>query len=153
MNQMRGIRALAEVLHSGVEILDVDLDGRFDFTRRYGLALFLGTLYHLKNPFYCLEMLAKHARYCILSTRVTRLSADRTVRLDNLPVAYLLDSADCNSDATNYWIFSPLGLQLLVKRTDWQVCGAVSSGLSDSDPVGDHQDERFFLLLRSGYLP
>jgi tRNA (mo5U34)-methyltransferase len=58
MNRMQGLRSLAQVLGSQVHIQDVDLDGRFEITRRYGAALFLGTLYHLKNPFYALETLA-----------------------------------------------------------------------------------------------
>jgi tRNA (mo5U34)-methyltransferase len=148
INRMQGLRALATVLGSRVQILDVDVDGRFDLTGRYGAALFLGTLYHLKNPFYALETLAKHARFCFLSTRVARLTADRTVRLD-APVAYLLDAEECNADATNYWIFSPAGLRLLARRAGWQVCAEVSSGASDSDPITAQGDERMFLLLQS----
>src|SRR5208283_1798596 len=55
-NQMRGLRALTEVLSADIRIADLDLDGRFCFPREeYGLVFFLGTLYHLKNPFYILE--------------------------------------------------------------------------------------------------
>lgn len=148
INRMQGLRALATVLSSQVEVLDVDMDGRFDLTRQYGAALFLGTLYHLKNPFYALETLAKHAKFCFLSTRVARLSTDRTARLD-APIAYLLDAAECNADATNYWIFSPSGLRLLARRAGWHICAEASSGASDSDPKTAQGDERMFLLLRS----
>jgi hypothetical protein len=147
LNRMQGLRSLAQAFGSGVNIQDVDLDGRFEITRRYGAALFLGTLYHLKNPFYALETLAQHARFCFLSTRVARWSPDREVRLEHLPVAYLLDADECNADATNYWIFSPPGLTLLARRAGWQIRAAVSSGSLQSDPKTPEGDERMFLLL------
>src|SRR6266436_530425 len=113
MNRIQALRTLARLLGSQVQVQDFDLDGRFELSAHYGLALFLGTLYHLKNPYYALETLARHSRFCFLSTRVARLSADRRVRLDSIPVAYLLGAAECNADSTNYWIFSPPGLTLL----------------------------------------
>jgi len=103
----------------------------------------------LKNPFYALETLAKHAQFCFLSTRVARLSANRKVRLDDIPVAYLLDGEECNSDVTNYWIFSPTGLTLLAKRTGWRICASATSGATESDPQSQAGDERMFLLLQS----
>jgi SAM-dependent methyltransferase len=149
MNRMQGIRALAAGLNSAVEIRDADLDGRFELEGPYGAALFLGTLYHLKNPFYTLEMLSRHARYCFLSTRVARWSPDKSVRLESIPVAYLLDADECNGDVTNYWIFSPPGLTRLANRAGWQVCSSTSTGAAESDPASAQGDERMFLLLRS----
>ena len=128
---------------------DVDLDGRFAVDKPYGAALFLGTLYHLKNPFYVLETLAKHTRFCFLSTRVARWSPGREVRLEHLPMAYLLDGEECNADITNYWIFSPAGLTLLARRAGWEICASVTSGSVQSDPNTPEGDERMFLLLRS----
>jgi SAM-dependent methyltransferase len=149
INRLQGLRALASHFKSTICIHDVNLDGRFDLPRQYGVAFFLGTLYHLKNPFYVLEAIARHARYCFLSTRVARLSADRRARLDTLPVAYLLEPAECNSDVTNYFVFSPAGLIVLVKRAGWIVRAGVTSGACDSDPVSPQADERMFLLLES----
>lgn len=149
MNRMQGIRALGAGLNSTVEIRDADLDGRFELTGNYGVALFMGTLYHLKNPFYALEMLSRHARYCFLSTRVARWSPDKSVRLEDTPVAYLLDADECNGDVTNYWIFSPPGLTRLANRAGWQVCSSTSTGAAESDPSSAQGDERMFLLLRS----
>jgi tRNA (mo5U34)-methyltransferase len=88
-------------------------------------------------------------RFCLLSTRVARLSPDRQLRLDAAPVAYLLDPAECNSDATNYWIFSPPGLLRLCTRTGWAVRGAVNTGAAESDASSQDADERMFLLLES----
>ncbi len=149
MNRMQGIRVLAEQLGSKVAIEDADIDAGLSLDGEYGLALFLGTLYHLKNPFAILEALAARSRYCLLSTRVARVSPDRSVRLDGAPVAYLLDADECNADATNYWVFSPPGLLRLVKRTGWEVCASANSGSADSDPSSVGGDERAFLLLKS----
>lgn len=149
VNRMQAIRIMASELTSGIEICDKDIDGRFDLPGEYGAALFLGTLYHVKNPFYVLEVLSKHARFCFLSTRVARLSVDKAVRLDGMPVAYLLEPDQCNSDVTNYWIFSPPGLRLLVERAGWAIRALVNSGARESDPVSVDGDERMFLLLES----
>jgi tRNA (mo5U34)-methyltransferase len=149
INRLRGMAALAEAFGSQVRIADVDLDGRFEMAGEYGAALFLGTLYHLKNPFYVLETLAQRARFCFLSTRVARWSPDGQVRLDQVPVGYLLDAGECNADATNYWIFSPPGLELLAKRAGWRICASAVSGSTESDPRTREGDERMFLLLGS----
>jgi len=149
INRMQGVRHLAAALGSGVEIEDVDLDGGWVPNREYGLALFLGTLYHLKNPFGVLERLSGHARYCFLSTRVAGWSPDRTVELGRVPAAYLLAPGECNGDATNYWVFSPPGLLRLAERCGWRVLAAHSTGARDSDPATVAGDARQFLLLES----
>src|SRR4029079_18189910 len=53
-NQMRGIRTLKTQLNSSIEIVEADLDAGLRLPNgdeRYGLAIFLGLLYHLKNPY------------------------------------------------------------------------------------------------------
>ena len=149
INRMQGIQVLAGHLKSQISIEDIDIDRKFHLNDHHGLALFLGTLYHLRNPFSVLDVLAAHSRYCFLSTRVARWSPDRRLRLDDAPVAYLLDFDELNGDSTNYWVFSPPGLLRLVERTGWKVCASANSGSSDSDPSSPMGDERAFLLLRS----
>lgn len=121
----------------------------WNLQRQYGLTLFLGTLYHLKNPFTVLERLARHARYCLLSTRVASWSPDRTVELARVPVAYLVGPHECNGDTTNYWIFSPKGLIQLTERSGWRVLASMNTGATQSDPAAQEADERQFLLLES----
>lgn len=149
INRMEGVRRVAAVLGSRVEIEDADLDGGWTPRREYGLVLFLGTLYHLKNPFAVLERLSEHARYCFLSTRVAGWSPDRGVELGGVPVAYLLAPGECNEDATNYWVFSPPGLLRLAERCGWRVLASLRTGAHDSDPVSAAGDARQFLLLES----
>jgi tRNA (mo5U34)-methyltransferase len=152
-NGMRGVRKLKEVLHSNVEIREVDLDSQFAVPeQRFGLTLFLGALYHLKNPFYILETLAKCSEYCIVSTRIAR----RFPHVGRVPeaatVAYLLDAEELNADNSNFWIFSNAGLKLLLQRTRWTICEYQNLGdTADSDANSLDRDERAFCLLRSRY--
>src|ERR1039458_8640104 len=59
---MAGVEALKRALDSSVRIEPLDLDGPFYLPLRHsGLALCLGILYHLKNPYRVLETLAAHS--------------------------------------------------------------------------------------------
>lgn len=150
-NGMQGVRALKRELNSKVEILATDLDSQFVLPApRYGLAFFLGTLYHLKNPFYVMERLAAHALYCVMSTRVARFAADRRTPIRDLPVAYLLSPGEANQDWTNYWVFSEAGLKRLIERTGWEILDFLTVGNTRrSDPASWEGDERAFCLLKS----
>src|SRR5215469_16840093 len=55
-NALLGVRALKGILRSSIGIHAVDLDQRPNLPgTNYGLAILLGVLYHLKNPFLVLE--------------------------------------------------------------------------------------------------
>jgi tRNA (mo5U34)-methyltransferase len=153
-NDMRGVRALKAALQSSIAIHEIDLDSQFRLPHdRYGLVFFLGILYHLKNPFYALETLARHAQYLILSTRVARFSPDKRIDYHRAPMAYLLGEREANNDPTNYWIFSHAGLRRLIQRTGWEICGYRTAGNTrDSDPATWEGDERAFCLLKSRVL-
>ena len=117
---------------------------------RYSVAFFLGALYHLKNPYYALETLAKQASYCILSTRVARCSPSKDVDFSALPIAYLVDPSETNNDPSNYWIFSEAGLRRIVERAQWRILDFKTFGNRlDSDPASAEGDERAFCLLES----
>ncbi len=151
-NSMRGIRRLKQDLNSRVEIHEVDLDSQFQLpgSKHYGLAVFLGLLYHLKNPLYVLEQVAKRASYCVLSTRVARMLPGGIAIPENQPLAYLLDSDELNQDNTNFWIFSNAGLRRIVKRAQFEVVAWQNLGDTvASDPISLDHDERAFCLLRS----
>ena len=150
-NQMRGVNALKNALGSSVSLFDINLDEPFRLPQSgYGLTICLGLLYHLKNPYYLLETLARATHYCLLSTRVARLSPDHSTSLRDLPVAYLVDESETNNDSTNFWIFSETGLDRILRRTGWQVCDYLTTGCQDdSDPSSAKHDQRAFCLLRS----
>ena len=149
-NHLKGFLELRTVLQSSVPLEVMDLDSQFTLPDDpIGLAVCLGVLYHLKNPFYVLEKLAAHARYCLLSTRIAqRTPAGR--RMDDEPLAYLLGPGETNNDWTNYWIFSETALRRLLDRTGWNILDFLNTGaVRDSDPTRGDRDERAFCLLES----
>jgi len=150
-NQMRGAELLRRSLAPAMTLHDIDLDGHFGLPRRdYSLILFLGTLYHLKNPYHVLEKLAAAGDWCVVSTRVAQVTPRTGAPIETEPVAYLLDRREANNDPTNFWIFSPAGLVRLAERTGWAVAASERTGCaSASDPVRAEADERMFVLLRS----
>ena len=152
-NYMQAIRALKQHLGSGIQIAEVDLDSQFQLPRRqYDLAVFLGILYHLKNPMYVMEQLARRTRFCVLSTRVARYFADGRPMQQGQPIAYLVGAEELNRDPGNFWIFSHAGLKRLFERTHWRVLDYASVGdTQTSSPVGSKQDERVFCVLESHY--
>lgn len=171
-NNLDGARAVKEALRSKVAVHDIDLDTQFTLPQaEYGLVFFLGILYHLKNPYYALEMLARRSRHIVLSTRVAqfarplvpppapgvreRLSrlvdppSDLT-RIAGLPVAYLVDERECNDDPTNFWIFTHEGLKRILSRCGWEILDYMAVGnTTKSDPATQGGDERAFCLARS----
>lgn len=149
-NGLRGARRLVEELPSRAQVHEIDLDTQFRLpAERYGAVFFLGLLYHLKNPFLVLERLAERAELCFVSTRIAQVTPDGT-RIADQPVAYLLDPAEANDDATNFWIFSETGLRRIFDRTGWEVVDFTTVGCQeDSDPRTPDRDERAFALLRS----
>jgi hypothetical protein len=151
MNGLRGARALREHFGSRVHIEDVDLDSQFRLPRqRYGLIFALGLLYHLRNPFFFLAELSRRSAWCLLSTRVARVAGDRRTPVGDLPIAYLVSPTETNNDATNYWMFSPAGLERIVTRAGWALVEKHSAGdVEASDPSSPEHDERMFVLLRS----
>jgi tRNA (mo5U34)-methyltransferase len=151
MNGLHGARALRDQLGSRVKIHDIDLDEQFALPReRYGLVFLLGILYHLQNPYYVLRELASHSSYCMLSTKVARFAGPRQTPIGDLPVGYLVAPDETNNDPTNYWVFSPAGVERLVQRTGWTTLERLNVGnTTASDPATAENDERTFMLLRS----
>jgi 2-polyprenyl-3-methyl-5-hydroxy-6-metoxy-1,4-benzoquinol methylase len=147
-NRLQGARVLKEVMNSSVEIQSVDLDSQFALPdKKYDIVFFLGTLYHLKNPFFVLEKLARVTTRCFLSTRVAKRTSDGQ-NLSPYPVAYLLAPQECNNDDTNFWIFTDEGLKRIADRTGWKVVSYITVGETKySTPADPDHDERAFCLL------
>ncbi len=152
-NGMRGIRALKAALGSGIEIHEMDVDRPFTLPHdTYDLVCFLGILYHLRNPFYVLEELARRTTHCLLSTRVARRFPDGAPMPANVALAYLVGADELNRDESNYFIFSEAGLRLMLERSHWRILDYVSVGNAAlSDPVHPDRDERAFCLLETQY--
>ena len=162
-NSCRGIRLLKQSLGSNVEILETDLDSQFALpAQEYALVFFLGILYHLKNPYFVLESLARRARHAFISTRVTRYNIANAaqnpypgvnrerVEIASVPAAYLVAPDEANNDATNYWMFTDAGLRRILHRTGWDILDYMTIGNTEnSDPATQAGDERAFCYVRS----
>jgi len=149
-NRMEGIRILKEALNSTITVQSINLDSQFSLpSERYDTIFLLGILYHLKNPFFVLEKLARIARRCVLGTRVAKKAPDGH-SLARYPVAYLLEPEECNNDSTNFWIFSGEGLKRLIHRTGWNILAYTTIGdTRNSTPADVDHDERAFCVLES----
>lgn len=165
LNGCRALHALKTAFDSKLELLEIDLDSQFRLPQgRYRFAFFLGILYHLKNPFFVLEALAKSAQYAVISTRIAShnvAEANRgargvnsaRVQISDVPAAYLVDADECNNDATNFWIFTQAGLRRTLQRSGWDVLDFGTVGaVGQSDPATNGGDERAFCLVRSRYI-
>jgi tRNA (mo5U34)-methyltransferase len=151
-NNMQGLRALHGELRSAVAIREIDVDSEFPLDAKFGLTLCLGLLYHLKNPFFVLERLARISRFCVVSTRIARRLPDGAQMPEGHALAYLLGEDELNRDDTNFWIFSEPALRRLFQRTRWEVVEFFTTGDKvSSDPVSLDHDERAFCLLKSHY--
>lgn len=151
-NGMQGVRTLHEALGSQAVILECDMDSQFDLPEpEYGLVFLLGTLYHLKNPCYMLEFLARRARHLVLSTRITETAPGVPSALGGVPVAYLLGEDELNADDSNFWIFTRASLARLLKRMKWGVLDSLTVGAPGSDPNTLTGDQRFFCLAESRF--
>ncbi len=145
-NQCQGLRKTSPLVgHTGT-VIEKDIDMGFELASEYDMAIFLGILYHLRNPALALIRLAQRCRRMLISTRVaTHLPDSQDV--SNSSVAYLLDKRECNGDPTNYWIFSPFGLKRFLKRCGWNVTHVHRVGaVGKSNPVDGAADERMFAL-------
>ena len=131
-----------------LDVLHLDPQSRYQMIP-IGLAICLGVLYHLKNPYYVLEKLAAHARYCLLSTRIAQ-STPKGRRMSDEPLVHLLAPGETNNDWTNFWIFSETGFRRLLDRTGWKLLAFLTTGATrGSEPARLHRDERAFCLLES----
>ena len=154
-NAMCGVQALKTALGSAIEIHALDLDSNFTLPgEHYGLVLLLGVLYHLKNPFFVLEKLAKHARYCLLSTALTSVVPQVEPDVSNSPLGFLASERELNGDPTVYWIFTDSGLRRLLDRTNWETLNYKIIPTEDhwaTDASRRYADLRAFCLLKSKF--
>src|SRR6266545_2601039 len=149
-NRMEGLNLLSRFLKLPINSYSIDLDKKPELPREtYAMAFFLGTLYHLKNPYQILEQLAYTAQWCVLSTRIAQCTHSRGVRIESEPVAYLADGMEIGNDATNYWFFSSTALLRILQRTRWAIVNVKRIGCQkDSNPTDREADERMFVLMK-----
>lgn len=150
MNGLRAARFIKDLRGSNVGIHELNLDLGFKLSAKYDVILFLGILYHLKNPFYVLEQLAQSCRFIVVSTKIARFISDKKVDLSKAAAAYLAGPTELNNDPTNYWVFTDAGLRRILSRAGWEVISYRTVGdTRSSNPWDRKHDERAFVLAKS----
>lgn len=143
-NDCNGLSTLRTRLGSNADLIEQDIDRNISLDGQYDFALALGLLYHLRNPMAFMMALAEHAERMVLSTRVANHLPDGT-KIENTSVAYLLRCRESNNDPTNYWVFSPTGLETALRRCGWSLKAMHFTGAKRSNPVEDNADQRAFV--------
>ena len=89
--------------------------------------------------------LALHARAMVLSTRVAS-EWPGGVDVAGQSGAYVYRCREANDDPTNYWCFTPTGLETALRRCGWIVKKQALHGAgADANPVDNDKDQRCFV--------
>jgi tRNA (mo5U34)-methyltransferase len=113
---MDGFLTARELLGSKVQHKDIDV---FDISPEtvgvFDITLFLGVLYHLRNPLLALDRMAAVTRELIIvETHVVRTNED------HLPLMRFYEGAELNGDPTNWWGPNLLCLEQMVRSAGFR---------------------------------
>lgn len=116
-----GFQLARTALNSRVEDIDLDvMDLSPDRVGSFDVVLFLGVLYHLKNPMLALERVAAVAKdLLILETVVDMVGIGR-------PAAAFYPGTELNDDPTNWWGPNHLAVQGMLRAVGFQRVEAVT---------------------------
>jgi tRNA (mo5U34)-methyltransferase len=142
-NDCRGIKRLTQELGSKVELREIDLDFATTIPGKYDLALFLGILYHLRNPMMALTALAETSKRMVMSTVVFSCLPDGT-NVESLEMSSLVPTRAINDDPTNYWTSTPANLRTWLKRAGWRILDEFRIGDVGTSTMDGRGLERMF---------
>lgn len=124
-----GFSIAAEVLGSGVEHVVANV---YDLSpERHGLfdlVLFLGVLYHLRNPMLALDRIRRVARPGALVFVETAVSVDPAVADLEMPVWQFFPRDSLHRDATSKWAPNLAGLKSVLEECQFEVLEVVRAG-------------------------
>jgi len=125
-----GFDFIHSVLESHVESQDVDvvdldpsLMGQFD------MVLFLGVLYHVKDPYRCLEVAARMTSDHLVIETVTALAHEE------LPAMRLYKPGELGNDPTNFWAPNVPALEVMLRTFGFSRIEAIPSPVSPENPL------------------
>lgn len=98
-----------------VEVLDIDLhELSVEAVGMFDVVLFLGVLYHLKDPFGVIERVSSLAgRRIVVETHLDALDVDR-------PAMILYPNSELNGDPTNWWGPNPASVISMLRTVGFQ---------------------------------
>lgn len=124
-----GFRIAADILESSVEYridnvysLDPGRLGTFD------LILFLGVVYHLRNPMLALDRIRSVHREGGLLFVETQLATDERLRDHDTPLWQFYSGTSLYGDGSNRWAPNRAGLLALVRECEYEVLGNAWAG-------------------------
>ena len=117
-------------MYSGAD-LDPEILGTFD------LVLFLGVLYHMRDPLRALERVAAVTEHqLILETLVDALGATR-------PMAGFYPGAEVNNDSTNWWGPNPAAVEGMLRAVGFQRVELVWSSFDPTHRVREDAEQPY----------
>ena len=151
--EITGFAITSRVLGSRVEHrtanvyeLDPERFGRFD------VVLFLGVLYHLRNPMLAFDRVRGVIAEGGLLFVETQLSTDPRVHASKVPLWQYFPRSSLHQDGTNKWAPNPAGLVAVIEECEFEVLQTATHGdrgYARACAVADHELE-FFRRLDSG---
>lgn len=126
-----GFDFIHRTLDSRVESLDIDVPslnpaalGQFD------VVLFLGVLYHVKDPYSSLEAAARMCSDQLIIETVTAL------HFETLPAMRLYKPGELSGDPTNFWAPNVPALELMLDTFGFSRIEAIPSPATQRHPLG-----------------
>lgn len=125
-----GFDLVHAALASEVETLDVDvLDLSAPQLGQFDVVLFLGVLYHVKDPYSCLEAAARMCSEHLIIETVTALAHEP------LPAMRLYKPGELGGDPTNFWAPNIAALEVMLNSFGFSRIEAIASPVSTEHPL------------------
>ena len=115
---MEGFNTARELRGSTIDYLDIDVtEITEERVGRHDIVLFLGVLYHLRDPLDALQRLAAITNeLLIVESEVTFFGEPHT------PLARFYETGELHEDSTNWWAPNPVALKQMVRASGIPAC-------------------------------
>lgn len=125
-----GFDFIHRTVESRVETLDVDvMDLSPASLGQFDIVLFLGVLYHVKDPYACLEAAARMCADHLIIETVTALP------FESVPAMRLYKPGELGNDPTNFWAPNIPALEVMLDTFGFARIEAIPSPISRSHPL------------------
>ncbi|TPG51628.1 class I SAM-dependent methyltransferase [Sphingomonas glacialis] len=125
-----GFDFVHRTLNSKVESLDVDvLSLSPDALGTFDVVLFLGVLYHVKDPYVCLEAAARMASDQLIIETVTALPNE------TVPAMRLYKPGELGNDPTNFWAPNIPAMEVMLGSFGFSKIEVTASPTSPNHPL------------------
>jgi tRNA (mo5U34)-methyltransferase len=112
----------------------------------FDIVLFLGVIYHLRNPLLALDKIRTVMKPEGLLFVESAIATDETIAALDIPVWRFYPNNSLNQDATNKWAPNMIGLQAVVEEAGFQIqrsLSGVARGYVKAQAIVDIQQQHF----------